>query len=233
MKTAAIVFVFAALESAALAGPTAEELYAQGKVAFDNHDYATAIADWKQSYKLSGASGLLFNLAQAYRITGQCKEALFTYQRFIATDPTADQRDLTDADGFVHELTPQCGAPTPVAVANTDDGHTKRLAGIATAGAGVVLFAIGLGVGHHAGVLADEVTRQCKGGCDWSTWTDVDASGRSDATLGRVLDVVGIAAIAGGAALYYFGMGHTEVNVTPLATAVGTSGAVLSWRTSW
>jgi tetratricopeptide (TPR) repeat protein len=234
MKTAAIAILIAALETSALAAPTAEDLYNQGQTAYDKADYPTAIADWQQSYKLSGASGLLFNLAQAYRLGGQCKKALFTYQRFIALDPAAEQRAL--ADGFVSELTPQCGAPSPVArVESTDDGRSKRLAGIATAGAGVVLFAIGIGVGHHAGVLGDEVTRACVGpdGCDWGKEQPLDSSGHSDATIGRVLDVVGIAAIAGGAALYYLGMRDGEVSVTPVAATSRATGAVISWRTSW
>ncbi len=233
MKLAVAAAILAALEASAMAAPTPEALYAEGQAAYDKADYAAAVAAWQASYKASGANGLLFNLAQAYRLSGDCTHALFTYKRFAANDPTADQRAL--ADDFIRELEPTCGAaiqPTvdrPVAAA----GRTMKLAGIAAGGAGVVFLVAGVALGHHASTLGNDVTSACAVACDWSTEKSKDAAGHRDEALGWTFGTVGVLALAGGAALYYFGVRDSEVSVTPIATRSHDSGAVLSWSRTW
>jgi tetratricopeptide (TPR) repeat protein len=234
VKLALTAAILAALEASAVAAPTPEELYAEGQVAYDKADYATAIADWQASYKASGANGLLFNLAQAYRLRGDCKQALFTYKRFVAIDPSVDQRAL--ADDFIRELEPTCGAV--VAAPATDrpvdaPGRTMKLAGIATGGAGVVLFVTGVALGHHASTLGNDVTAACTVSCDWSIEKSKDAAGHRDSALGWTFGTVGALALLGGAALYYFGDRASEISVTPVATRSHDSGAVLSWSHAW
>src|SRR4051794_34647805 len=53
----------------------AAALYDEGKRHFDIGEYAPAIASWKQSYLRSSAPLLLFNIAQAYRLSGNCAQA--------------------------------------------------------------------------------------------------------------------------------------------------------------
>jgi tetratricopeptide (TPR) repeat protein len=53
----------------------AAALYDEGKRHFDIGEYAQAIASWKQSYLRSSAPLLLFNIAQAYRLSGNCAQA--------------------------------------------------------------------------------------------------------------------------------------------------------------
>jgi tetratricopeptide (TPR) repeat protein len=53
----------------------AAALYDEGKRHFDIGEYAQAIESWKQSYLLSSAPLLLFNIAQAYRLSGNCAQA--------------------------------------------------------------------------------------------------------------------------------------------------------------
>lgn len=215
---------------------TPERFYAEGQAAYDHADYLTAIAKWRSSYDLSHATGLLFNLAQAYRLSGDCMNALLTYEQFVTIDPASEQRQL--ADDLARELEAQCGgAATPPVVEHPIIDHPRappgrplKIAGLATAGVGAASLAIGLGLGHHAQVIGDEVTHACAQSCDWAEQGSKDASGRRDATIGYVFDAIGIAAIASGAILYYLGDREDGIHVVPTDRS---RGATLSWSRSW
>jgi tetratricopeptide (TPR) repeat protein len=246
-KIALIIAALAVLEATALAddptAPTAEALYIEGQTAYDHADYPTAIAKWQASYELSGESTLLFNLAQAYRLSGDCASALSTYKQFVTIDPTADQRTL--ALDLARELEPKCGErPTPIVERKTPisvvdrpthehdrerPGRTLKVTGLATSGAGIALLASGLLLGHHAATLGDQVTTACVVSCDWTTLKDKDATGRRDATIGYVLDAVGVTAIVGGAVLYYLGDRKDEIHIALSAR----SGAIVAWGRAW
>ena len=247
MKISALVLIMlAALKTVALADPTPtpEDLYAEGQTAYDRADYPNAIAKWRASYELSNAPGLLFNLAQAYRLSGDCVNALSTYKRFITIDPTADQRVL--AEDLVRELEPKCGErPTPIVERTTPipvvdrpsvvhererPGRRLKATGLATSGTGLALLASGLLLGHHASALGDQVTTACASGCYWDQQKDKDATGRRDATIGYMIDGLGVAAIVGGAVLYYLGDHASGIAVSPRPRE---GGAVVTWSGSW
>jgi tetratricopeptide (TPR) repeat protein len=231
MNSVLATLMLVILEARAIAAASAEDLYAQGQSAYDAADYATAIAKWTQSYDLSREPELLFNIAQARRLDGDCVQALATYERFVQIDPTSEQRSL--ADDFVRELEPRCGATTRAPDAErppTRSERTLKIAGLAVGGGGVALLGAGLLLGHHASTLGEEVTRACAQTCDWSAQKDNDARGRSYATTGRVLDVVGIAAIAAGAVAYYLGDRSDGVAVVPQQREVGV---VVTWSGLW
>ncbi len=236
-----------ALEVAAFADPpTAETLYTEGRAAYDRGDFRAAITAWNTSYELSRETELLFDLAQAYRLSGDCATAISTYDDFIACAPDAEQRPL--AEDLVRELRPKCVAtkqppveikprtaselnlvdrvdPPKYAPLKQDRGRGLRIVGIATAGAGTAALAIGLALGHHARTIGDEVTRACATSCDWAAQRGKDAAGHRDATIGIVLDTVGVAAIVAGATMYYFG--------TRVSIATEQHGAAVAWGRSW
>ncbi len=58
------------------------ELYGQGQ-------YAKAIAAYQQAYDLVPAAGILFNLAQAYRLHGDCAKALELFEKYVREKPNA------------------------------------------------------------------------------------------------------------------------------------------------
>lgn len=233
-QIALIVGVLGTLKHTALADPkpTAEDLYYEGQAAYGRADYAAAITKWQASYRLSGENLLLFNIAQAYRLSGDCARALAAYRRFVALEPAAAQRAL--AESFVREMEPQCGAaraaPAEPIAPTEDTGRSLRRAGLVTAGAGVAAIAIGLAFGRRASSLGDEVTRACVVSCDWAILMGKDAAGRRDAAIGYVLDVVGLAALVGGAATYHLGRRRGALTVVPRSRA---EGAVLLWGGRW
>jgi len=244
-----ILLVALVLETTAIAQPGAEAegLYTEGQTAYDRADYATAIAKWQVAYDLSKEAGLLFNLAQAKRLAGDCAGAIATYRRFDMADAdyTSEQHRL--AKDFVRELKGTCPTPTtptpranPVAPPLDPDRESYRdrssrrwkIAGVVTGGVGIVTIAVGLGLGHHGSAIGDEVTATCQDptGCNWADLKDMDARGKREVSIGKVLDVTGVAVIAGGAIFYYLGIRQETLTFVP---APGGGGGVVSWSGSW
>ena len=255
MKIAALLIAIVVLENAALAQPgaKAEDLYTEGQAAYDRADYATAIAKWQVAYDLSKEAGLLFNLAQAKRLTGDCAGAITTYRRFDTADADSTSEQHKIAKDFVHELEGTCPTQSPPQIVDRptlgnelnlattlngptsnrpQSGRTWKIAGLVTGGVGVAVLTVGLALGHHGASIGDEVTAACQDptGCDWATLKDKDAQGKREAAIGKVLDVAGVAVIAGGVVFYYLGVRQETLTVAP---APGGGGGVISWRGSW
>lgn len=85
----------------------AKELATRGRIYHDAGDYAAAVAAFKEAYVLAPSPGLLFNLAQAYRLAGNCDEATWMYRRFLDTNPGGTNRDLAQQHLAV---TSKCGS---------------------------------------------------------------------------------------------------------------------------
>jgi len=222
----------AAFETTALAAPTAEDLYVGGQAAYDRADYATAIARWQDAHELSGENGLLFNLAQAMRLSGDCRGALAAYKRFVANSEASEQHKL--AEDLVRELEPRCEAPDPqptfVEVHEVGrPGRTLKIGGLVTGGSGVALVATGLLFGRRAKALGQEITSACASSCGWDAWKGNHATGRRYTTIGYALDAVGVAAIMGGAVMYYLGDRRSVVTVSLRSR----EDVVVSWGGSW
>ncbi len=64
----------------------ARELYRDGENDYSNHDYDAAIDKFLKAYELSKMRGLLFDVAQAYRLEGRCDAALRYYLQYIGDD---------------------------------------------------------------------------------------------------------------------------------------------------
>jgi tetratricopeptide (TPR) repeat protein len=77
--------------------PEAVRLYDEGLRQFGAGSYDKAIELLKAAYDQAPVPTLLYDLGQAYRLRGDCAQALGAYQRFLATGPTGRARDLTEA----------------------------------------------------------------------------------------------------------------------------------------
>jgi len=73
----------------------ARAIYAKGKAAYERAEYPEALAYFEQAYRLSATPALLFNMAQAHRLSGtdHCQQALELYRKYLAEDPEAKNRD--------------------------------------------------------------------------------------------------------------------------------------------
>jgi hypothetical protein len=70
----------------------AREHYEKGITHYNLGEFDQAIAEFKQAYAISGAPGLLFNIAQAYRLQGDYKQALYFYKTYLRLLPDAVNR---------------------------------------------------------------------------------------------------------------------------------------------
>jgi len=92
-----IVAVAVSLATVASAEPPrtaqARELFKQARDRYEAGAYGESTVLFQQSYELSKAPGLLFNLGQAWRKLGDCGAALKSYRAFIDADPRAANAD--------------------------------------------------------------------------------------------------------------------------------------------
>jgi hypothetical protein len=225
--------------------PSAQQLYRDGQVAYDQERFDDALVAWQHSFELSHLQALRFNLGQAYRRrghAGDCALAREQYQAFLADAAPSPHREL--AERYVAELATCAAGPTravqapqptaTIAAASPTAGSSnRRLAAIGVGGAGIVLFASGIYLGAHARTLGDDVTSACGPpvGCVWAIEESKDAAGRRDTTLGYAFDAIGVAAVLGAAAYYWFGVHAREAPAVSVQARVG--GAIVAWEHAW
>lgn len=76
----------------------AKQLYDEGLKHYNLAEWQDAISSWKQSYLLSKKPLLLFNIGQAYRLSGDCKQAQTFYDSYQREEPNPkNQAELDQA----------------------------------------------------------------------------------------------------------------------------------------
>lgn len=229
----------------------ARELADKGRQHHKAGDYSAAVSAFKEAYVLAPSPGLLFNIAQAYRLDGSCDEAAWMYRRFLDTNPLGKQREIAETQlsnvekcgsgGLRIDVTPpkiDAKVPNPTIEApmlsmrdsskSTRGGKVKR-AGVYTAvGGGVALIGAAL-FAVDAADASNTVEEIYARGGKWNDVKDVDARGQRSAALATVFGLGGAAAVLTGAVLY--GVGHhyeqaRYVAVTPIKHGAQVS---LSW----
>lgn len=134
-----LAILFAEVASAQPAEVSSEDkaasLYEQGKRHFDIAEYPAAIASWKQAYLLSNEPLLLFNIAQAYRLGGDCAQANRFYLNYKRAVPRpANQVELDKAMEKCAGVEPATSdPPAPPTTANTDPVTPSATPGQGTA----------------------------------------------------------------------------------------------------
>jgi tetratricopeptide (TPR) repeat protein len=76
-------------------------------VLYNLGDYDQAVALFRESYELSREPALLFNIAQAYRLKGDCSHALEAYRHFVRLAPKSPT--TKNAETHMSHLEAQCG----------------------------------------------------------------------------------------------------------------------------
>lgn len=80
----------------------AREHYQKGITHYNLGEFEAAILEFKQAYAISNAHGLLFNIAQAYRLGGDAKQGLYFYKTYLRLVPEAPNR--ADVESRIAEL---------------------------------------------------------------------------------------------------------------------------------
>src|SRR5258706_10982124 len=103
----------------------AKQLYDVGLRHYNVAEYADAITAWKQAYLIAKKPILLFNIGQAYRLSGDCTQATTFYDSYAREAPNpSNQEELDQAIALCktaphdepehHEITPPPPDPTPI-----------------------------------------------------------------------------------------------------------------------
>src|SRR5579862_4400184 len=89
---AIVLLALAASPARADDAQKARELFTQGNTYFDLGQFDKAIDAWQSGYQLKNDPGFLYNIAQAYRMTGDAQKAIFFYKRYLSNSPKAHNR---------------------------------------------------------------------------------------------------------------------------------------------
>jgi hypothetical protein len=87
----------------------AKELFQQGTTFFDLGQFDKAIEAWQEGYKNKPDPGFLFNIAQAYRLSGDAQKAIFFYKGYLRHSPKATNRP--EVEQKIAALQKQAGEP--------------------------------------------------------------------------------------------------------------------------
>jgi tetratricopeptide (TPR) repeat protein len=236
----------------------ARELAEKGRRHHQAGDYSAAVSAFKEAYVLAPSPGLLFNIAQAYRLAGSCDEAAWMYRRFLDTNPLGKQRDIAETQLSAVEkcgsgglridvVPPKLDAKVPepanagrstlsmrASSRDSSDAADRRSTkykriGLYTAiGGGAALVGAAL-FGLDAADASNTVEEIYARGGKWNDVKDADARGQRSAMIGTVMGISGAAALVTGAVLY--GVGHHYEQARYVAVTPTKHGAQvsLSW----
>lgn len=229
----------------------AKSLFTAGQVAFNEADYKTAIQYWRDAYKRDcTANLLLLNLSRAYESAGDKREAVAALKLYLEREPKASDRPQIERR--IENLMSQIAGPQPTATgpagpatAPTATG-TAQPAGTApvatgtsepgtppaakrpitpwiVVGAGGVVTVLGALVYVGGQNKVSDAEDQCpaRKQCSQES-TDLGNEGRSQATVGTVLMVGGLAGVAGGL-VWQFAFNKPKPQQTAGLTNVGPS----------
>lgn len=228
----------------------ARALADRGRAYHNAGDYGNAIIAFKEAYVMAPSPGLLFNLAQAYRLQGNCDDASLMYRRYLATGPSPEARvvaegHLETVERCAHKASlgiPQDSNAPVVIKTDRDSGSlfatappSRRAQLQKDIGLGLTLGgAVALGIGafywNRASDAQDAVEAGYERGAKWKDLEALDARGRDSASMATIFGIGGGLAIAGGVTLYL--LGRRAEHIAPIAVAPAKRGATVnvSWR---
>ena len=232
----------------------ARQLAEKGRAYHEAGDYPRAIAAFKEAYVLAPSPGLLFNLAQAYRLAGNCDDAAWMYHRYLDTNPPTDRRAVAEThlaavEKCGHGLLKIAIVPQPVesklpeptiaaepqiTVRRTPielaPQNTEEKVGLTLGVGGGVLLAGAAWFAYEAWDASNQVSDLYKNGGKGSQVTQLQRRGESDTTYAEWLGAGGALAAAAGVALYLDGRASEQVQHVAVAPTSDGARVSVSWR---
>lgn len=229
----------------------AKQLADRGRAFHDARDYARAIAAFQEAYALAPSPGLLFDLAQDYRLAGDCDEAAWMYRRYLDTNPSEDHRAIAEAH---LQRVERCGHGTLSLAIPADRVeshiHTPRLPaalhrdlpaagapgdreqqlGLALAACGGVLLAGAAYFAYDSFDASNTVSSVYHHGGDGAGLAPVDARGQRSETYAEWLGVGGALAAASGITVYLLGRRAEHAHHLVLVPTAHGAAVHASWR---
>ncbi|HEY0993754.1 MAG TPA: tetratricopeptide repeat protein [Kofleriaceae bacterium] len=230
----------------------ARMLAERGRAFHDAGDYANAITAFTQAYVIAPSPALLFNLAQAYRLQGDCEDAALMYRRYLATNPSAQgqalaETHLASVERCVHMLSlhipverasSRAVPPPPppresVVVTRTQPAPSRRAQIEKDVGVGLVLGGtVALAAATYYTVAAhnasSDVAAAYATGAKWKDVAPIDERGKTAAARAKILGAGGVLGVAGGIVAYLIGRHTEQLPVTVAPTRHGVE-LGMSW----
>jgi tetratricopeptide (TPR) repeat protein len=233
----------------------ARALAARGRAFHDAGDYSSAIAAFTQAYVIAPSPALLFNLAQAYRLQGNCDDAALMYQRYIATNPSPDARALAEGhlasvERCMHKIALHIpienaaattavahGAPSAtVGVDAPAPSHKAQIEkdvglGLTIAGSGALTAALYFAIqaNSDSNDVSSAESPPGKGKGNGGPVGAIDQHGESAASTARILAIGGGVGVASGVILYLLGRRDEQAPVVVAPTAHGGAAVSMRW----
>jgi tetratricopeptide (TPR) repeat protein len=211
----------------------AKQLAAKGRAAHAAGAYGDAIIAYEAAYELAPSPSLLFNLAQAYRLAGDCPAAATMYRRFIAADPASDARALATVHLAAVERcaageAPARGASSTLAVDHP--GLRKQRAGVGFMIGGGVAFALATYFALDAHAASSDVEDAYARGAPWQSVRATAERGDRSASIATGFAVAGGFAVASGITLYVLGKRAERAVPAALVPTRGGAEVSVAWQ---
>jgi tetratricopeptide (TPR) repeat protein len=225
----------------------ARELAERGRELHDAGEYAAAAVRFQEAYALAPSASLLFNLAQDYRLSGDCEDAAIMYRRFLATDPSPDARVVAQQHldkvtrCIVHPtlaVTVPPPAPTPVVERPPPDPvqadivrrpSIEKDAGIGLTLAGAVALGGAAYYAWRANDDSDQVSKGYASGVAWNVIASKDADGHRSQRIAEILGIGGGLSAASGVTLYMLGVSHDKAAHFAVSPTTGGAKVAVAW----
>lgn len=241
--------------------PKARKLAEHGREMHRRGEYERAVTAFKEAYVIAPSAGLLFNLAQAYRLQGNCDDAALMYRRYLATSPPADARavaqtHLATVERCVHKrglnipldesmaylnVPPP---PGPEAVLEPDRREAddrrevprprrlERDVGVGLVIGGGAALATAAYFGLASYRAARDVEAAYEGGAKWSEVRPIHERGERAELAAKIFGIGGGLAVAGGVTLWLLGRRDERTQRLAVTPATG-HGAEVSYAWSF
>ena len=226
----------------AVTTPEATAHEASGNKHYELAEYPAAIIDFKEAFRITDQPELLFNIAQAYRLAGDCRQALTFYKTFLRRSPQAPNADkvavrIREMEECTAKLPPPVSESKPVVVPAPPRRHIrtwKTWAGISAIGAGAVGSGIGIAFAARGATKADELRDACSTSCSGEVARELDATGtRANRNAVVAFSVAG-ALVVGGVVFVVLDRGSSERAPTStgpsLSLVPGSATVAWAWR---
>ncbi|HVJ14120.1 MAG TPA: hypothetical protein VM686_01710 [Polyangiaceae bacterium] len=208
----------------------AKAAFQAGNVSFNEADYPRAILYWEDAYRRDCSKHqMLLNLARAYELNGNKKQAVMALETFVAREPTAPdkpqitrrievlkkaidseeaaaaQQQAAATESAPQDQPAQTAAPAAPAGPPPDEEGSRPIAPLILVGVGGVMV---IGGGVLFGISAKQVSdfeAQCDNPETRMGCPDADAanSAQTRRNVGGVVALAGIPVVVGGLIWYF------------------------------
>jgi hypothetical protein len=221
-------------------------------------EWDKAIAKFKEAYTLRPDAASLFNLAQSFRLKGDCINAAGFYKTFKRNYP--GEKNIEKVEKFIVEmdacaktqpaivepkpepnptLTPVEPKPEPVVVTppplppppsiERSDRSWMKWTGIALVGAGLVGVGVGTKFALDGGKRADDLKKICAVSCTSQQALAIEDEGRSANNKAYIATSVGGAFVIGGIVFIVLSRGGEHTPQVALSPTSGGATATYSF----